>query len=146
MPTSPAAVPHPYSGDGSLAEAYRMGWQHGHGLACHNVPRAGDKIARDVDWTELGSVVTPENARDYHELLCFTAEAYSRCYSPFEFTAYVLDNPAEFVGLPEEECEDGTVSAELWEAFDAGVAAAIAADVATYTAEDYGFDNSDNDD
>lgn len=134
-------VPHHYSGDNHLAEAYRMGWWHGDGLAHHNVPRAGDRIARDVDWTGLGPVVSRENAHDYHELLCFAAEEHSRQFSPFEHTARGLNDPAEFLNLPEEDCEG--LSEELWEAFDAGTADVIRAQVATYALADYGFNEEE---
>lgn len=130
-------VPHPYSGDDCLSEAYRMGWDHGHGVACHNVPKVGDHIRPWVDTTGLGKFVTVKNVREYHELLCHAACDNARQFSPFELIANTFNNPAGFTGKPEEDCE--FVTEELWEAFEQGMADAIAADLAGYTDEDYGI-------
>jgi len=107
---------------------YRNGWIHGHGLACHNVPRIGDSIDPCVDWVGIGRTVDAENIREYHELLCFAAEENSRCYTPFELIAHDLNDDDEFE------------SAERWESFEAGIADAIAADLAEYTDDDYGIE------
>jgi hypothetical protein len=105
-------------------EAYELGKNHGHGFACHNVPRLGDKLSVD----DMGRVtVDAENIREVHQGLCFAAESNSRSYSPFEFTANAFN-----------ESED---SDALWQAYDSGIADAIFADLATYTNEDYGLED-----
>jgi len=113
----PDAIPTAYA---DYADAYRRGWNHGHGIACHDVPRLGAQV-----WVErMGRVtVDAENIRDVHACFCFVAESYARSYSPFEFTAH------EFNSSDDAE--------ELWEAFEAGVSDAIFADLAEYTDEDY---------
>lgn len=134
MTTSyPTTVPHEFAQDEVLEAAYRKGWNHGHGIACHNVPSIGDRIDRSVDYVGLGARVDAENIREYHELLCHAGADNSRQFSPFEFIA------AEF-NEPPENCD----SDELWEAFEAGTADAIAADLAEYTDEDYGIDPRDD--
>lgn len=121
------AAPH-------LEDAYRRGWNHGHGIACHNVPTLGAKI-----WTEdLGRVtVDAETVREVHASNCFQAESNSRCYSPFEFTAAEF-NQADTTDGEFDPDKEGTAE-ELWEAFEAGTADAIHADLETYTDEDYGI-------
>lgn len=105
-------------------EAYDLGRNHGHGFACHNVPRLGDKLWLD----DLGRVtVDAENIREVHQSLCFAAESNSRCYSPFEFTAHEFN-----------ESED---SDALWEAYDGGIADAIFDDLSKYTDADYGLED-----
>jgi hypothetical protein len=143
MATSiPSTIPHPYDKDDSLSRAYKLGWNHGHGIACHNVPTIGDRVDRCVDYVGVGRFVTAENVREYHELLCHAAADNSRDFSPFEFTAHAFNNPAEFTGLAEEDCEG--VSEELWEAFEAGTADAIGADLSEYTDEDYGTEEEED--
>lgn len=107
----------------SLQLAYRKGYNHGHGIACHNVPELGANV-----WTEsLGRLtVDAENVREVHADFCWHAEQSSRDFSPFEFIAH------EFNAAGEE-------SDELWNAFEQGAADAIADDLATYTDEDYGI-------
>ena len=108
----------------SACEAFAAGYDHAHGIACHNVPRVGETYE-----TESDGVVTPENAdeaRDMHRALCFAAEENARCFSPWEFTARELNAI---------ECEFERESA--WNAYDEGVAAAISHDLARYTDEDY---------
>ena len=102
------------------SEAYSIGRNHGHGIACHNVPSIGEKL-----WiAEMGRVtVTAENIREIHQCLCFEAESYSRQYSPFEFTAH--------------EFNEAENSEELWDAYENGVTAAIFEDLSKYTDEDY---------
>lgn len=120
--SSPTFVPHPWSGDDLLTDAYRRGWNHGHGIACHNVPSLGDKLFTD----DLGRVtVDAENIREVHASLCYAAESNSRQYSPFEFTAHEFN---------ESEYAD-----DLWEAFEAGSSDAIQADLETYADADYGI-------
>lgn len=131
MPNYPQTIPAEYA---EYEEEYRQGWNHGHGLACHNVPRIGDRIDRSVDYVGCGATVTAENIREYHELLCFATEENSRCYSPFEFTAHDLNSADD---LDDDEAE--WIPGERWEAFDAGTADSIRADLAEYTDEDYGI-------
>ena len=124
----PKTIPHPWDKDEVLTRAYRLGWNHGHGIACHNVPRLGEKL-----WSEgLGRVtVDAENVREVHESACFTAESNSRSFSPFEFVAHEFNDQ-------KDEC----VSEELWEAFEAGTTDAIRADLETYTDADYGIEET----
>lgn len=116
-------IPSAYATDPNLERAYLMGRNHGHGIACHNVPSIGDSICRSIDWIGLGKTVTEENAKDYHEALCFAAESGSRDFSPFEFVAHELN-----------ESED---SEDLWAAFEAGVSDSIRTDLQSYSIEDY---------
>lgn len=88
MPNTPDAIPAEYASNETLADAYKRGWDHGHDIACHNVPSLGDKIDRSIDYVGIGSTVDAENIREYHELLCHAAADNSRSYSPFEFTAH----------------------------------------------------------
>ncbi len=115
----PESIPAAYATDSNLERAYRMGWNHGHGIACHNVPSIGDRICPSIDWVGLGKLVTADNIAEYHELLCFAAESNSREYSPFEFVAHEFN-----------ESED---SESLWEAFEAGIADSIREDLKGYS-------------
>lgn len=118
----------------ALEDAYLTGWDHGHGIACHNVPTIGETV-----WTEgLGRVtVDAENIREVHESLCFEAELNARQFSPFEMIAH------EFNGYGDGD-EDTPSADELWDAYNEGVCDAIRADLAEYTDEDYGIeDDSD---
>jgi len=115
----PEQIPATYSADSALERAYRLGWNHGHGIACHNVPEIGDTISRCVDYVGLGRTVTPENIAEYHELICHAAESGSRDYSPFEFIAHEFN-----------ESDDAN---ELWEAFESGVADSIRFDLKSYS-------------
>jgi hypothetical protein len=115
----PEQIPAAYSADSSLDRAYRLGWNHGHGIACHNVPSIGDAIDRSIDWVGLGKTVTAENIAEYHECLCYAAEINSREYSPFEFIAHEFN-----------ESDDAS---ELWEAFESGVADSIRFDLKSYS-------------
>ena len=127
--TWPKEIPFPWSGDDLLSDAYRRGWNHGHGFACHNVPKLGAKL-----WAEgLGRVtVDAGNIREVHESLCYEAESNSRQFSPFEFTAHEF-NSSEY-------------HEDLWEAFEAGIGDAISADLATYTDADYGIEPDESED
>lgn len=122
----PKTVPHPFENDTLLRSAYRRGWNHGHGFACHNVPKLGDRL-----WVEsLGRVtVDRDNIREVHESLCYAAESNSRQFSPFEFVAREFNSADEEIG-------EG-VTESLWEAFEAGISDSIGADLATYTDADY---------
>jgi len=115
----PETIPAAYSADSNLERAYRLGWNHGHGIACHNVPSIGDAIDRSIDWVGLGKTVTAENIAEYHECLCYAAEINSREYSPFEFIAHEFN-----------ESDDAN---ELWEAFESGVADSIRFDLKGYS-------------
>jgi len=115
----PEQIPTAYAADSALERAYRLGWNHGHGIACHNVPSIGDSIDRSIDWVGLGKTVTAENITEYHECLCFAAESGSREYSPFEFTAHEFN-----------ESDDAN---ELWEAFESGVSDSIRFDLKGYS-------------
>jgi hypothetical protein len=123
----PTTIPTEFDNDDALRSAYRRGWNHGHGVACHNVPKIGDRVSPEVDYVGIGKYVTAENIREYHELLTHAGADHSRCYSPFEFTA------SEFNAAGEEASE------ALWEAFEEGTDDAIAADLGEYTDEDYGI-------
>ena len=115
-------VPHPYDKDDLLADAYKRGWNHGHGIACHNVPTIGKRY--HIDGMGTYGYVNRDNIREVHQSNTFTAAEHSRDFSPFEFTAHEFN---------QSEYAEG-----LWEAFDEGETAAINADLATYTDEDYG--------
>lgn len=114
----PETIPALYATDSTLERAYRLGWNHAHGIACQNAPSIGDRIDPWVDCNGLGKTVTSENIAEYHELLCFAAESNSREYSPFEFTAHAFN-----------ESDD---SESLWEAFEAGIADSIREDLKGY--------------
>ena len=129
---TPNTIPEEYMNE-LQRSAYLSGYNRGHGFACHNVPRIGDTIDQSVDYVGCGRTVTAENAAEYHELLCFAAETNSRDFSPFEFTAHELNEYGEGT-------EDTPSADEMWSAYDAGIADAIRADLATYTAEDYSND------
>jgi hypothetical protein len=120
----PDTIPEAYQTD-KLEDAYRRGWNHGHGIACHNVPTIGEKLFSE----SLGRVVVDaENIREVHQDNCFAAADNSKCYSPFEFTAYEFNS-------------DEDDSESLWEAFEAGTADSIFADLAEYTDNDYGLND-----
>lgn len=132
----PESIPASYAGNETLSSAYRAGWNHGHGIACHNVPELGSKLFVD----DMGRVtVDAENISDVHQSLCFSAESNSRQYSPFEFTAHELNS----LGEDDEAEEQEATSEEAWEAFESGVSDSIFADLATYTDEDYGIETED---
>ena len=122
----PDAIPAEYTAD-NLEDAYRRGWNHGHGIACHNVPTLGERIFTD----SMGRVtVDAENIREVHADACYAAADNSRSYSPFEFTAHEFN-----------ESDD---SEELWEAFEAGTNDAIQADLAEYDDDDYGIEEDED--
>jgi len=129
--TIPAAFTAPH-----LEDAYRRGWNHGHGIACHNVPTLGDKLFSDG----LGRItVDADNIREVHADCCYSAESNSRSYSPFEFTAHEF-NSAETDDDGEHDADKEGDSDALWEAFEAGTNDAISADLAEYTDSDYGIE------
>ena len=105
-------------------DAFAAGYDHAHGIACHNVPRVGETVS--VPHMGRVTVSDAEHAAEIHAELCFDAEMNARCYSPWEFTA------AEINGLPAFEAE------AAWEAYEAGVAAAIEHDLAGYGPDQYG--------
>ena len=109
-------------------EAYLSGFNHGLGFAENNVPSIGEELWIDGE----GKVtVDRDNIRDVHQSLCYEAERNSREYSPFEFTAHELNS------LDEADGEGASEAA--WGAFDQGIADAIAYELSTYTDEDYGI-------
>lgn len=129
---TPTTIPPAFAGNETLTDAYKRGWNHGHGIACHNVPKLGDRLFSD----SLGRVtVHAENIREVHENSCWDAQENARQYSPFEFTAH------EFNSLDDDSEKDAdAVSSEAaWEAFEEGVTDSIHADLATYTDDDYGI-------
>jgi hypothetical protein len=114
--TVPNFVPRAHC-RGKFRVAYMMGWSHGHGIACHNVPTIGEKLHVD----DMGRVtVDADNIAEVHQSLCYSAAQHSRQYSPFEFTAHEFNS-------------DEDDSERLWEAFEAGEGDAIAADLRGYT-------------
>ena len=118
----PETIPAQYA-KGEYKAAYVKGWAHGHGIACHNVPTLGETYRTDM----LGKVkADAENIRDIHQWACFEAESAGRDYSPFEFTAHEFNSSDDTEGV--------------WEAFEAGSADAIFADLAEYTDADYGIE------
>lgn len=132
----PKSIPEAYAKHEDLTKAYTLGWSHGHGIACHNVPSIGDDVRKCVDHMGIGDTVTAENIRDYHLHLCHAAADNSRDFSPFEFTAHHFNSyPSE----PEED-DDTPTSEEMWEAFETGTADAIAADLSEYDDEAYGIE------
>lgn len=129
----PDTIPSLYTSHEEIESAYRRGWNHGHGIACHNVPTLGDKLFTE----SMGRVtVDAENIRDVHQDACFSAAENSRSYSPFEFTAKEFNDAGE--GDDENPPSD-----DLWEAFEAGTTDAIFADLAEYTDEDYGIEEDE---
>lgn len=77
----PNTIPEAYADCEALADAYRDGWNHGHGIACHNVPTLGEEYFT----ARLGRVTADaENIREVHQSLCYEAEEHSRQFSPFE--------------------------------------------------------------
>jgi hypothetical protein len=107
--------------------AFESGYNHAHGIACHNVPEIGKTYFTD----SMGKVVcdSVEIAREIHESLCYEAESNKRCYSPWEFTAHEINS------LPEFDSESA------WEAYDSGVELAIQHDLESYSDSDYGFED-----
>lgn len=159
---TPETIPAEFAAE-KLTDAYRRGWNHGHGTACHNVPRIGQKLFIDG----MGRVtVDAENIREVHADITSEAADNSRCYSPFEFTAHEFNSarPDEYevhndgdtfaVVQGDNEIETGFETSELaqawidaqpdseqlWAAFEAGTYDAIGADLAEYTDSDYGIE------
>lgn len=112
-------------------EAFVAGYDHAHGIACHNVPDRGETYFTDSGGRV--TVDTVEDARDAHAALCFEAERWARCYTPWELITERGVN-----SLDEEHGEGASEAARS--AYDDGVVAATAHDLEGYTAEGYGFD------
>lgn len=130
----PETIPSQFAAE-HLADAYKRGWNHGHGIACHNVPELGAKLFVE----DMGRVtVDAENIREVHASFCYSAESNSRSYSPFEFTAKEF-NDADLTDGQWDSEKEGAAD-ELWEAFEAGTNDAINADLSEYTDEDYGIE------
>lgn len=132
----PDTIPAKYAASETLADAYKRGWSHGHGFACHNVPTIGETY-----WTDSDGKVEcdADNVRDVHASLCYAAESNSRQFSPFEFTAHEFNSAETDKDGKWNPDLEGT-SEELWNAFDAGISDSISADLAEYTDEDYGIE------
>jgi hypothetical protein len=149
-------IPYDISGCEYLSNAYRKGWQQGHGIACFNVPSIGEKVFSE----SLGRIlVTSENIREVHEDLCYQAANNSRSYSPFEFIAnefnnysdggwFIMSSGEEPIGPFEtkeeaereangEEVAELPSADEMWEAFERGVSDSITNDLSSYTDEFY---------
>lgn len=132
-----ADIKSPYADNDTLQDLYLEGYNHGHGIACHNVPTLGEKIFSD----ELGRVtVDAENIREVHQSACYAAESNSRSYSPWEYTAKRI-NDLDYDGDDIARAESDVTAEEGWEAYEAGIHDAIQADLATYSDEDYGIDD-----
>ena len=131
----PETIPSQFAAD-HLTDAYKRGWNHGHGIACHNVPTLGEKL-----WSNSFGKVTvdAENIREVHADNCHEAESNSRSYSPFEFTAKEFNDADRDENGEFDPDKEGSAD-ELWEAFDAGINDAISADLEEYTDEDYGIE------
>lgn len=124
----PSTFPDTLTND-AQREAYSRGWNHAHGIACHNVPTLGDRLNLD----SMGRVtVDADNIREIHESLCYESEMAARDYSPWEFTASWINEHGE-------GSDDAPSADELWEAYDLGVSDSIGADLATYDNDDYGI-------
>lgn len=123
-------IPDQYQTHEILTSAYERGWNHGHGIACHNVPELGETYRTD----SLGKMTCDaENIREIHECLCYEAESNSRDFSPFEFTAHEFNSLGD-----DEECEIS--SEEAWDAFEDGVSDSIKNDLSSYSDSDYGIE------
>ena len=127
-PTAPAAVRETYENHETETErdAYAAGYNHAQGIAHRCVPQAGKTY-----WTESRGYFTSETLEELqslHATLCYEAESDARCYSPWEQIA------AEINALGEGETEIA------WEAYEDGVADAIAHDLAGYDATSYGLE------
>jgi len=104
----------------SERDAFEAGYNHAHGIACHNVPVIGTEYLTDSE----GRVVADlDNVSDLHGSICYEAEMNARCFSPWEHTAHRINSLEEFE------------AAAAWDAYEMGVAAAIAHDLAGYTYE-----------
>ncbi len=106
-------------------EAYSAGHRHAQGIARQIAPRVGECINPGVECWGLGSVVTADNAKAYHQALCYASEEASRQYSPFEAIAARLNS------------EEVLPAAYAWDAFDSGAADAIGEDLSRYSNSDY---------
>lgn len=109
-------------------KAFAAGYDNAHGIACHNVPRIGEEY-----WTDDYGRITPQTvdeARELHASSCYAAEMLSRDYTPWELIAKEIND------LDEKHGEGASEAA--WQAYDAGVALAIAHDLEGYGAEQYG--------
>jgi len=131
MPNFPSTIPAEFASNDVLADAYRSGWNHAHGIACHNVPSMGETYWTDSDGRV--TVETVDDAREVHASLCYEAESNSRSYSPFEFTAHEFNS----AGYDGDRGDNDPVADDLWEAFETGVSDSLAADLATYEDSDY---------
>jgi len=99
----------------SKKEIHESGYLRGWNVASwQDVPAIGTEIPRHIDWVGY-RIVDTENQRDVWEMYCFEAESHGREFSPFEHTAHDLNEIAE------------SKSYDVWEIYDAGIAAGIRA-------------------
>ena len=99
-------------------KAFTSGYDHAHGIACHNVPTIGETYFLE---SEGHVTADADNIREVHETLCHEAEMNARQFSPWEFVAKEINS------LPEFDRE------AAWEAYDEGVILAISHDLADQT-------------
>jgi hypothetical protein len=91
------------------------GFRRGQNVASWtDMPEIGTKLPRDVDWVGIG-VVIEANQYEAWEMLCGEAESNDRQFSPFEQTARDLNEMAE------------SKPYDVWEVYEAGIQAGIAA-------------------
>lgn len=102
-------------------EAFEAGYDHAHGIACHNVPEIGETLFLE---SEGHVTVDSDNIAEIHASLCYEAESNARCFSPWEYTAHKINSLEEF---------DAEAA---WDAYEAGVALAIEHDLEGYTYEE----------
>lgn len=123
----PDTIPPDYAENETLSDAYRRGWNHGHGIACNNVPKLGEKLL--IVSLGYGVTVDKDNVREIHEALCHEEKSNATDHTHTKFLLHqvlTLEAP-------------GPTEDEVWAAFEKGGSDSIAADLATYTDEDYGI-------
>ena len=92
-----------------------LGYTRGWNVASWcDLPEIGSHIPKHVDWVGYDTV-DADNLRDVWEMLCSESESNDRQFSPFEFTAYELNELQE------------TKPYDPWEVFEDGLRAGIAA-------------------
>jgi hypothetical protein len=158
-------VPKEYEANVYLADAYRQGWRHATGLSMDCLPRIGDAINKTFDWVGLGSVVTPENVKQYHEMLCLSAAwkagpDFSKfgdggfavvlngdpddAIGPFKTKEEAI-RAAEENGAEDYYIEDWPNHCEMVDAFETGLNDRVIFEVNDYDLEDYGFEPEPDD-
>jgi len=97
----------------NMKDARKDGYARGYNIASWTeIPSIGDEIPRHLDWVGY-RIVDADNQADVWSMLVGEAESANRDFSPFEFTAHAFNESSNSEGL--------------WEAFDAGIQAGIAA-------------------